>query len=270
MSLLSFAMSGVFRNNALGTKDAVKAALCSKFIGFGAKDSSTNRYRIAAAGQANCGFYLFEDVVFVSVNGKRSGAIDINDERYQRELKAAINVGATIVADKAGSGKGCRDSKHNRLGEGMLANFLIRNSYMDTDGNGIWKPLIFDIWFRDTNNCLSNLARRQFVDHNGASYISVEHAYQVWKSGIYDEHCYHKEWKAGSKFVGGFKANIEGNRNIQLMKALMRASFVQNPESKQILMDTGSMVFTHNHDRGIWKTTFPKLLHDLRAEFLAE
>lgn len=268
MTELITAMNKVFADTSLGRKDSAKAAMCDKFIGFGTPDSSTHRYMKSAGVLANCGSYFFGDYVFVSINGKRLGAIPYSDERYMREIKLAMYVGATIVADKAGTGRGCRNSSHNNDGEGAFARFLADNDYFEINGDGIWRPKIVDIWFKSDFNCLSNLAERRFRDQDGRKYVSVEHAYQTWKSGNFDEVCFNVNWKPGAKHAGNFKANIVGNKNIVLMKALMDASFKQNPDIRDILVKSQGIVFTHNKDGGIWRNKFPEILSELRLKYL--
>ena len=47
---------------------------------------------------------------------------------------------------------------------------------------------------------LSNLAYRPFTVAD-KRYMSVEHAYQTWKSGQFDRIVYNKPWREGAKFV---------------------------------------------------------------------
>jgi hypothetical protein len=113
---------------------------------------------------------------------------------------------------------------------------------------------------------LSNLALRPF-EYEGRQYFSVEHAYQTLKSGEFNERVYNNPaWKkAGTKINGG-QAKTDGNFNISLMKALMKASFESNKEAAAALVATKSAPITHNQDRGIWRTEFPRLLMEVRAE----
>nr|DAH49529.1 MAG TPA: hypothetical protein [Caudoviricetes sp.] len=50
------------------------------------------------------------------------------------------------------------------------------------------------------------------------------------------------------------------------MKALIKASFEQNPQAAQRLLDTGNATLTHNQDKSKWKTEFPRLLMEVRDE----
>lgn len=72
------------------------------------------------------------------------------------------------------------------------------------------------------------------------------------------------------------KKKVEGftNWNIgtasNIMKALLKASFEQNPQAAQRLLDTGNASLTHTQDKGKWGTEFPKLLMEVREELRKE
>ena len=51
-----------------------------------------------------------------------------------------------------------------------------------------------------------------------------------------------------------------------IMKALIKASFEQNPQALQRLLATGNATLTHTQDKGKWGTEFPKLLMEVREE----
>lgn len=55
-------------------------------------------------------------------------------------------------------------------------------------------------------------------------------------------------------------------RSSKIMKALIKASFEQNPQATQIPLDTGNATLTHNQDESKWKTEFPRLLMEVRDE----
>jgi len=125
-----------------------------------------------------------------------------------------------------------------------------------------------NIWYGTNENAhLSNLYRRPFYDQNNRHYVSVEHAYQTWKSGLFDVMTYEKQWRCGSKFIGK-KAKTIDDWNIALMRRLISRSFNQNPEAKNALITTGTEPLTHTQDRGIWQTKFPELLMDIRTELI--
>jgi exodeoxyribonuclease-5 len=93
---------------------------------------------------------------------------------------------------------------------------------------------------------LSNLAPREFT-WNGRIYGSVEHAYQVNKSGTFDQNTYDAYVNAGgygTKIRG--KAVTKGFDNLQLMKDLVVESFIQNPTSEATKKLLQYDKFTHN------------------------
>ena len=126
-----------------------------------------------------------------------------------------------------------------------------------------------NIWYGSReNDKLSNLSFRPFLDKDGRGYVSVEHAYQSWKSGRFDRITYDMPWKRGSKFVGKLGVKTKGNWNLRLMKALIKASFLdeRNFVDLSILIDSYPKVLTHTQDKGIWRTEFPKILMEIREE----
>tara|TARA_R110000851_G_C12708056_1_gene526977 strand:- start:54 stop:476 length:423 start_codon:yes stop_codon:yes gene_type:complete len=125
-----------------------------------------------------------------------------------------------------------------------------------------------NIWYGTGENAwLSNLAERPFKDLNGWTYVSVEHAYQSWKSGAFDGPTYGKPWTAGSKFIGTKGTKTGENWNLSLMRKLVKASFEQNPDILERFryLHHGD-VFTHNQDKGIWREEFPKILREIVAD----
>lgn len=124
------------------------------------------------------------------------------------------------------------------------------------------KPL--NVWHGTGENAeFSNLALRPFT-YQGKRYHSVEHAYQTWKSGEFDQVTYDKyTGKPGEKFRGK-PARTENKWNIRLMGVLMQRSFEQNPDALAALKATGDAVITHDQDTGIWKETFPQILMNIR------
>lgn len=123
-----------------------------------------------------------------------------------------------------------------------------------------------NIWYGTKENAhLSNLYARPFSDKEGRDYVSVEHAYQTWKSGSFDLATYRKPWRCGSKFIGKRAKTID-DWNIGLMRRLILRSFDQNPIAASALVSTGTEPFTHTQDRGVWRDKFPLLLSQVRAE----
>jgi predicted NAD-dependent protein-ADP-ribosyltransferase YbiA (DUF1768 family) len=120
-----------------------------------------------------------------------------------------------------------------------------------------------NIWYGSNENPeFSNLAGRRFV-FNGIRYVTVEHAYQTLKSGKFDMATYGKPWGPGKKFLG---KRADRNTNIALMTRLIHESFKQNAEVLGNLTAIHpSVKITHNQDRGIWRTEFPRILEELRT-----
>ena len=116
------------------TADTRKAARANKMIGFGAPGSSTANYVQQAGPLANCGVYAADDVVFVSINGRRRNRIGI--ETYEAELLLAAEAGVTFVADNWNA----REKPYN-LGEQELAEWLEQHDYVEEPrGSGTWRP----------------------------------------------------------------------------------------------------------------------------------
>lgn len=72
------------------------------------------------------------------------------------------------------------------------------------------------------------------------------------------------------------KEKIEGftNWNVRtasnIMKALLKASFEQNSQAAQRLLNTGNATLTHTQDKSKWGTEFPRLLMEVREELRKE
>lgn len=125
-------MSEIKTSNPYFSKDVLKAKNATKFIGRGSMASSTNKYMLAAGQLANCGQYNAADIIFVSVEGQRMGRIDPDFE----ELDLAINAKATFIMDNEAD----RNRPYN-TGERQVAFYLKQHGYMDTNGDGVWKPV---------------------------------------------------------------------------------------------------------------------------------
>ena len=126
-------------------KATIKASVSNKFIGYGegVEGSSTENYRKQAGEYANTGNYNSNDVVFVSIGGKR-GNEQIRKEQQDRTIKEAlkaIEAGATLITDN----KSYVESSTYNEGEKRLAKNLEYKGYnyseQTVDGQvlGIWK-----------------------------------------------------------------------------------------------------------------------------------
>ena len=111
-------------------KDQYKSDFSTKFIGVGCAGSSTEKYLLLSKGAgipANCGEYSKSDVVFVSSNGTRPGALPPNLE----ELKKAILAEATILTDA----KSLRPEggHYYNAGEQAVADFLRKAGFIEKE-----------------------------------------------------------------------------------------------------------------------------------------
>lgn len=75
---------------------------------------------------------------------------------------------------------------------------------------------------------------------------------------------------ASAKEIANSIFKIWDERSSKVMKALLKASFEQNPQAAQRLLDTGNATLTHTQDKGKWGTEFPKLLMEVREELRKE
>lgn len=73
-------------------KDQHKANVANKYIGIGAPGSATDRYRESYGSNANCTSYDKSDVVFISINGNRPGAVKVDAIKELVELAANSSV----------------------------------------------------------------------------------------------------------------------------------------------------------------------------------
>ena len=96
---------------------------------------------------------------------------------------------------------------------------------------------------RTNTKKLSNLAERRFI-YRGNEFGSVEHAYQVLKSGCFDNRTNIKYLKINGygKKIRGKKVNRDFD-NLQLMEDLIIESFRQNPDDTKFLKSFDD--FTH-------------------------
>ena len=79
-------------SSSYGYKDQHKANVANKYIGIGTSGSSTDRYKESDGSKANCTSYDKSDVVFISINGNRPGAVKVDAIKKLVELAAAASV----------------------------------------------------------------------------------------------------------------------------------------------------------------------------------
>ena len=140
--------------NSVDKKAAIKGAMANKFIGFadGIFNSSTGKYAQQAGDKANTGNYTSDDVVFVSIPGKRGN----EDVRHQQQDKTitealkALKAGATLLTDN----KAYTENSTYNEGEKRLAKAL-------NDAGAVYSEIQKDnqtigVWTINTNNSRSN------------------------------------------------------------------------------------------------------------------
>lgn len=110
------------------------------------------------------------------------------------------------------------------------------------------------------NKELSNLADRPFT-YKGDKFRSVEHAYQTYKSGSYDDKAYNSTQRKP------LSDRQRADNVSEIMEDIIRESYKQNPQALQKLLDTGSRPLTHNQDKGFWNKEFPRIMMKIRGEF---
>jgi len=125
-------------------KATVKASVATQYIGFGEGivNSSTENYRQQAGEYANTGNYSAEDIIFVSIGGKRGNETvrKFQQDKTIKEALKAIEAGATLITDNKSYVEG---SDYNE-GEKRLAKNLETKGYnyseQTVDGQilGVW------------------------------------------------------------------------------------------------------------------------------------
>lgn len=80
----------------------VKASLSNKYIGYGGKNSSTHLYSTQIDKKlVNCGCYIENDIIFVSIVGNNGNAsvCNFHQNKTIEEVLLALDSGATILCD---------------------------------------------------------------------------------------------------------------------------------------------------------------------------
>lgn len=139
--------------NNIDKKAAIKGAMANKFIGFadGIAGSSTGKYAQQAGNKANTGSYTSNDVVFVSVPGKR-GNEDVRHKQQDKtiaEALKALNAGATLLTDN----KTYTENSNYNEGEKRLAKAL--NNAGATYSEIKKDNQIIGVWTINSNNLRS-------------------------------------------------------------------------------------------------------------------
>lgn len=131
---------------------------------------------------------------------------------------------------------------------------------------------------------LSNFAIRPFksVVTVNTTFNTVEGAFQAAKfryssAGIGDRlptilelaNTTGAKAKALGRTIPGLDTKAWDENSSQIMKALLKESFEQNPDALAKLLATGDATLTHTQDKGKWGKEFPKLLMEVREELKA-
>ena len=131
-------------NNA-DKKAAIKGSMANKFIGFadGIPNSSTGKYAQQAGYKANTGNYTSDDVIFVSIPGKR-GNEDVRHQQQDRtitEALQALNAGATLLTDnKTYTENSTYNEGEKRLAKALSdAGAVYSEIQKDNQTIGVWK-----------------------------------------------------------------------------------------------------------------------------------
>lgn len=112
-------------------KDQLKSNRATRFIGHGSARSSTHQYMKDWGHLANCGDYIDQDIVFVSVEGARPGRKSLNVEEVLRAVKAKV----VFITDIPKH----RERPYN-VGEREIADLLKNIGYYEIPGTGEWHP----------------------------------------------------------------------------------------------------------------------------------
>ena len=171
--------------NSVDKKAAIKGAMANKFIGFadGIFNSSTGKYAQQAGDKANTGNYTSDDVVFVSIPGKR-GNEDIRHQQQDRtiaEALKALKAGATLLTDN----KAYTENSTYNEGEKRLAKAL-------NDAGAVYSEIqkdnqIIGVWTINTNNSRSNNKTENNESNNTRNAETVAEKQQTSNGGLLAE-----------------------------------------------------------------------------------
>lgn len=171
--------------NNVDKKAAIKGAMANKFIGFadGIFNSSTGKYAQQAGDKANTGNYTSDDVVFVSIPGKR-GNEDVRHQQQDRtitEALKALKAGATLLTDN----KAYTENSTYNEGEKRLAKAL-------NDAKAVYSEIQKDnqtigVWTINTNNSRSNNKTKNNESNNTGNAETVAGKQQTSNGGLLAE-----------------------------------------------------------------------------------
>jgi hypothetical protein len=180
-SVNKFDKKNIFTVTPIQTADkkaTIKASIATQYIGYGEgiAGSSTETYRQQAGVFANTGNYSADDVIFVSIGGRRGTAEQqkTQQDRTIKEAIKAIEAGATILTDN----KAYTDSNSYNTGEKRLYANMEANGYnyseITVDGQviGTWSKstqsstsveVISNSKVKYTRNLVENNPRTLFI-----------------------------------------------------------------------------------------------------------
>lgn len=171
--------------NSVDKKATIKGAMANKFIGFadGIFNSSTGKYAQQAGDKANTGNYTSNDVVFVSIPGKR-GNEDVRHQQQDRtiaEALKALKAGATLLTDN----KAYTENSTYNEGEKRLAKAL-------NDAGAVYSEIQKDnqtigVWTINTNNSRSNNKIENNESNNTRNAETVAGKQQTSNGGLLAE-----------------------------------------------------------------------------------
>lgn len=171
--------------NSVDKKAAIKGSMANKFIGFadGIFNSSTGKYAQQAGDKANTGNYTSNDVVFVSIPGKR-GNEDVRHQQQDRtiaEALKALKAGATLLTDN----KAYTENSTYNEGEKRLAKAL-------NDAGAVYSEIQKDnqtigVWTISTNNSRSNNKIENNESNNTRNAETVAGKQQTSNGGLLAE-----------------------------------------------------------------------------------
>lgn len=123
---------------------------------------------------------------------------------------------------------------------------------------------------------LSNFAKRPYTNPLGVTYATVEGAFQAAKlnyatgnnEGIDKklQTASGAEAKSLGSQIKGLNIEAWDKNSSDIMKSIVKESFIQNPNALRKLMSTGNALLTHTQDKGKWGKEFPRILMEVRFE----
>lgn len=236
--------------NNIDKKAAIKGAMANKFIGFadGIAGSSTGKYAQQAGNKANTGSYTSNDVVFVSVPGKR-GNEDVRHKQQDKtiaEALKALNAGATLLTDN----KTYTENSNYNEGEKRLAKAL--NNAGATYSEIKKDNQIIGVWTINSNNLRSKNSKLK--ENETEEYKATDEFRRV-------QEAVRGSSKERQKVQSVFAGNLTPDQRQRLADVLGRQlgsinSFIHGGSRTVINQKHGTSFNVHSE-------VSPKLFHDI-------